>query len=270
MDLKLDGKRALVTGSSSGIGVEIAKRLAAEGVFVAVHGRNEARAEKTAQAIARAGGRAVVATGDLTTDEGAGQIAATVQDAIGGVDILVNNAGGSGREGAIVPWDEITPDEYLDCYNLNVVAAVRLARRLAPGMVERGWGRIINISSAIARQGMGMMHEYAAAKAALENLSLNLSLSLAPKGVTVNTVVPGFILTDIAREYLEKLRLSKGWPTEQAELERRYIAEFAPQPIQRIGVPADIASAVAFLASPLADYATNAVLRIDGGMSRGL
>ena len=269
MDLQLTGKRALVTGASSGIGVEIAKLLAREGASVVVHGRNRERAEETARQIDQAGGSAVVATGDLATDEGADAVAATADDALGGVDILVNNAGG-GDDTHTCQWHEITVENYLNSYNVNVMAGLRLVHRLAPAMVERGWGRVINISTTVARQPMGMVHDYAAAKNALENLSLNLSNNLAPRGVTVNTVIPGLIMTPPAWQYVEHLRDTHGWPQDDAETQARYIAEFNPQLVPRLGKPEEIASAVAFLASPLSDYTTGAALVVDGGQIRGL
>lgn len=265
MNLQLAGKRALVTGASSGIGVEIARLFAAEGVAVAVQGRDAARTGATVDAIVRDGGQAIAAIGDLTSDEGAEMVASRAVDALGCIDILVNNAGG-GSHTDVRPWDRIPVGNYAETYNLNVLAGLRLVHRLAPAMADRGWGRIVNISSSIARQGMGMMHDYSAAKIAQENIALNLSLNLAPSGVTVNTVVPGLTMTPTARDYIGKLRDEHGWA--DLETERRYIAEFAPQPVPRLGRPEEIAHAVLFLASPLSDYTTGAVLRVDGGMSR--
>jgi NAD(P)-dependent dehydrogenase (short-subunit alcohol dehydrogenase family) len=117
---------------------------------------------------------------------------------------------------------------------------------------------------------MGMMHDYAAAKLALENLSLNLSRSLAPKGVTVNTVLSGLVMTPAARAYVELLRDSQGWPQDEAEMQARYIEEFNPQLVKRLGYPEEIAAAVVFLASPRSDYTTGAVVRVDGGQIRSI
>ncbi len=269
MDLKIDGKRALVTGASSGIGRETALTLAREGAIVVVSGRNQERTEATARMIGDAGGRAVVATGDLTSDESANAIADIALEALGGIDILVNNAGGSDGD-ATRTWREITPEDYVASYNLNLLACVRLVRRLVPGMVDRGWGRVINISSAVGRQAMNALLHYGTAKIALENLTLNLSMDLARHGVTANVIVPGMILTDVAEGYLIQLRDHYGWPDDAAEIMRRYTAEVMPQPVPRFGDPTEIAAAVAFLASPLSNYTTGATLRVDGGMTRTL
>jgi NAD(P)-dependent dehydrogenase (short-subunit alcohol dehydrogenase family) len=269
MDLGLAGKRALVTGASSGIGVETAKLMAAEGAAVVVHGRNRERTEDTASQIERAGGRAVIAIGELTTDEGADAIAEVAGRELGGIDILINNAGG-GSSSEVRDWPDIPIQDYVDTYNSNVLGGVRLVQRLVPAMVESGWGRVINISSTVAHQPMGMMHDYAAAKLALENLSLNLSRSLAPKGVTVNTVLSGLVMTPAARAYVELLRDSQGWPQDEAEMQARYIEEFNPQLVKRLGYPEEIAAAVVFLASPRSDYTTGAVVRVDGGQIRSI
>ena len=146
MDLQLKGKRALVTGSSSGLGAAIALELAAEGVSVAVHGRDRARTEHTARAIEELGMQAVVTVGDLMKDADADAVADAALTGLGGIDILVNNAGAVLRMDN-PPWEEVTPQEWIDSFNLNVGAAVRLTRRMVPGMKERGWGRVINISS---------------------------------------------------------------------------------------------------------------------------
>ena len=146
MDLQLGGKRALVTGSSSGIGEAIAKSLAAEGAAVVVHGRRQAEANRVASEIAAAGGKAVVAMGDLSSDAGADAVAKVVNDALGGADILVNNAGAYPQ----TPWLESTAADWTGVYNQNVGSMVRMITRLVPGMKQRGWGRVISLASVVA------------------------------------------------------------------------------------------------------------------------
>src|SRR5882757_4639685 len=138
MDLQLGGKRALVTGSSSGLGEEIARLLAAEGAAVVVHGRDEARTAAVAKSIRGDGGHASIAIGDLSTDAGADQVqAAAVSE--GPVDILVNNAGVYNPE---AQWSDTLPDAWAEIYNINVISSVRMIQRLLPGMRARGWGRV--------------------------------------------------------------------------------------------------------------------------------
>jgi 3-oxoacyl-[acyl-carrier protein] reductase len=264
MDLELKGKRALVTGSSSGLGAAIALELAAEGAAVVVHGRDQARAEKTAREIEKLGVQAVVTVGDLMKDADADAVADKALAALGGIDILVNNAGAVLRMDN-PPWQEITPKEWLDSFNLNVGAAIRLTRKMIPGMQERGWGRVINISSTGGSQTTGHLLDYSASKAAVDNMTVNLSKNLAPHGITVNAVVPGTTLTPAVERWLVTLRKQLNWPDDMAHNERVYTTEFLPQPVPRLGRPRDIAVAVAFLASPLSGYTTGASLRIDGG-----
>jgi NAD(P)-dependent dehydrogenase (short-subunit alcohol dehydrogenase family) len=269
MDLQLAGRRALVTGSSSGIGAAIARQLAAEGVAVVVHGRNRERAEAIAQEIAMSGGKAAVALGDVTDDAGCEAIAGQALAAFGGIDILVNCAGGVVRDGN-PDWTEMTSADWEASFSLNVFSAVRLARCLTPGMIEHGWGRIINISSVGGTQLSGRLLEYGSAKAALDHLTANMSRRLAPHGITVNAVIPGTVLTPQAERWINSLARQNGWPDDFAERERIYTQEFGGQPVPRLGRPAEIAAAVAFLASPRSDFTTGARLRIDGGSTRAL
>jgi 3-oxoacyl-[acyl-carrier protein] reductase len=243
--------------------------LAREGAAVVVHGRDRARAEQTVAAIKAEGGKAVVAIGDLGTDAAADKVAAVANEALGGIDVLVNNAGG-GNDTGMLQWHEVTPEDFIASYNVNVLAGLRLIQRLAPAMAARGWGRIVNISSTVARQPIGTVFDYAAAKNALENLSLNLSNQLAPQGVTVNTIICGMVMTGPARQWIGQLAEANGWPADDTEMQAAYIREFNPQLVKRLGRTEEIANAVAFLASPLSDYTTGATLRVDGGQVRGL
>ncbi len=141
---------------------------------------------------------------------------------------------------------------------------------MAPGMVERGWGRIVNISSVAGQTSQGFLHDYGSAKSAIDHLTVNLSKTLSPKGVTVNCVVPGDVMTPAIERWLAVLRKQNGWPDDLAENERVYTRDFRRQPIPRLGRPPEIAAAVVFLCSPRSDYTTGTLMRVDGGVVSGV
>jgi 3-oxoacyl-[acyl-carrier protein] reductase len=261
MDLQLKGKRAVVTGSSSGIGEAIAKALAAEGAAVVVHGRRPAEAKRVAAEITAAGGKAVVALGDLATDAGADAVAKAANEA-GGADILVNNAGAFPQK----PWLESTAAEWNDLYNQNVGSMVRIITRLVPGMKKRGWGRVISLASGVAVMPFPGMANYSATKAANLNLAVSLAKDLAGTGVTSNAVSPGMIITPGVEEMLKAMAPQYGLsPDDMPALEKFAVKNMVPNPSARLGRVEDIATAVTFLASPLAGYINGANLRVDGG-----
>jgi 3-oxoacyl-[acyl-carrier protein] reductase len=259
VDLQLDGKRALVTGSSTGIGAAIACRLAAEGATVLIHGRRAEAVDKLVDQIAAAGGQATGVLGDLATETGVRQVVAAGLGS--GVDILVNNAGGYANS----TWDLATPEDWLGRYDSNVVAAVRLIRALTPGMRERGWGRIVQIASGEATAPFATMPDYAATKAALVNLSVSLAKHLARTGITVNTVSPGIVVTDGVERFYRQVAAERGWGDDWATIEAGVLREVLDNPAGRLGRPEDVADPVAYLASPLAGYVNGANLRVDGG-----
>lgn len=263
MDLQLTGKRALVTGSSSGIGSEIARMLAAEGVSVVVHGRNRDRAQGVADEITTNGGTATIALGDLSTAEGTAAAIKATTGAFGGVDILVNNAGGSDTAMGL-GWFETPVDEWRDTYLSNALPAVRLAQAFVPTMRARGWGRVIQISSRNAISAYAQAGPYGAAKAALNNLTLSLSKALAGTGVTSNGIMPGLIDTPLAGPFFTALAKSQG--SDDPAVGRDFaLKNILQQTVARVGQPRDIAAAVCFIASPLSDFMTGTTFRIDGG-----
>ncbi|WP_061296579.1 SDR family NAD(P)-dependent oxidoreductase [Herbidospora cretacea] len=254
MDLQLMGKRALVTGSTSGLGEEIARTLAAEGVAVVVHGRDRARADAVAKEI---GG--TVALGDLTTDEGAD----AVREAAGEVDILVNNLG---VFDPTLTWENVTADDWKDIYDVNVVTSVRMIKRFVPGMKERGWGRVIQISSVLGAQPTETQPHYSATNAARDNLAAALSRELKDSGVTSNAVAAGGILTPSSKVRLLEMGRQAGWGEtweEMAETAQRRLTTMVD--VGRIGLPEEYADLVTFLASPRSGYVTGTTLRVDGG-----
>lgn len=264
MDMQLKGRRALVTGSSSGIGAEIARMLAAEGARVVVHGRDARRAQAVVDEIATRGGQAVVVLGDLTSAEDAERVIVEATSAFDGIDILVNNVGGSANV-ARPDWFDTPLDEWQQNFENNTLAPVRLIRALVPAMRERGWGRIIQISSRNAISPHAQFPGYGAAKAALNNLTLSLSKGLAGTGVTSNGIMPGLIYTPQLDEwFLETARREFG--TEDRDQGRDFVLKHVVrQTVDRSGQPRDIAAAAVYLASPLSDFVTGTTIRIDGG-----
>jgi 3-oxoacyl-[acyl-carrier protein] reductase len=279
MDLQLCGKRALVTGSNAGIGAGIARTLAAEGVTVVVHGRDAARCDEVAANIVTAGGRALVARGDIATEAGCAAVGDTVMQALGGIDILVNNAGGracshrtDGKAGPMnPPWLDTPWSDWMWTFEQNVGAAVRLIQRFVPGMKERKWGRVIQIASAAATQTEPDLAEYQAAKAAMVNITSSLARTLAHTGITVNTVSPGCILTPAVINAFTDVARQMGWDADNwGEIERRFTTELIPIAADHFGQPEDIGRIVALIASPLSGYMTGANYRVDGGQCRSV
>jgi len=267
MDLDLSGKRALVTGSSSGIGRGIAQVLAEEGVTVVVHGRDRERTEETAASIRDAGGTAHIAYGDLATDAGATEVAEAVAQHTDGIDILVNNIGGTESYGGrMLSWFEVGTEQWLGTLQQNLLSAVRMIHAFVPAMRDRGWGRVINISSGGGAEPPTSVPDYCAAKAGLNNLTVSLSKELSRSGVTVNTVSPGCTRTDMFERSLEHLAAANGWPDDYESREARFmdLGVFACTS-ERFGRPEDIGTLVAFLASPLSAFVNGANYRIDGG-----
>ncbi|MFE4369110.1 SDR family NAD(P)-dependent oxidoreductase [Streptomyces sp. NPDC056835] len=260
MDLQLVGRRALVTGSSSGLGEAIARRLAAEGAAVVVHGRDRTRTAAVARSIREDGGIAGIAIGDLATDAGAGEVqAAAVED--GPIDILVNNAG---IYDPAARWGETPPEAWAEMYNVNVIASVRMVQRLLPGMRERGWGRVIQISSVTGHRPTASQPHYAATNAARNNLATSLARELKHSGVTSNAVAAGGILTPAALDFVVGAGKARGWGETWAEIEPKAVA-LAPNDVGHIARPDEYANLVAFLAGPAAGYINGTTLHIDGG-----
>jgi 3-oxoacyl-[acyl-carrier protein] reductase len=267
MDLRFEGRRVLITGSSSGIGASTARMLAQEGCKVVVHGRDRERCETIAADIGASG----IAVGELSTDDGAASVYEQATAALGGsIDILVNNAGGSSTgNSARAPLD-ISADDWMQNYSANNVSAVRMNRLAVPGMVSAGWGRVIQVSSAVAVQPNNLGADYSGAKAAMNNYTVSLAGSLKGVGVTVNTVTPGIILGEGFARAARKRYGDDSLSID--EITRRMVEEniFELPPAGRLGAPEEVAIVICMLASPLSGFVTGANYRVDGGLIRSV
>jgi NAD(P)-dependent dehydrogenase (short-subunit alcohol dehydrogenase family) len=252
VDIDLSGKTALVTGSTQGIGFAIAEALARSGAQVAVNGRT---AQRVDEAVANLGGDVSGVAVDVTTEEGAAQLLHELPT----VDILVNNLGIFGA----VPAREITDEQWRQYFDVNVLAAVRLIRTYLPGMIERGWGRAIQIASDSALVTPEEMIHYGVSKTALLAVSRGFAKDAAGTGVTVNSVIAGPTHTAGVEDFVYQL-VDRSLPWDEAQ--REFMRKHRPQSlIQRLIEPPEIANMVAYLASPLASATTGGALRVDGG-----
>lgn len=265
MDYRLAGKRALVTGSSAGLGEAIARMLAGEGVEVIIHGRHAGRTQAVVNSIIASGGKAIAVLGDLATDEGADQVAKGAL-AAGPVDILVNNAGFYAHTG----WSNTTTADWLEVYNVNVVSYIRMIQRVVPTMKLQGWGRVINIGGGLGVQPINDLPHYNASLAARHNMSVSLARQLNGTGITSNVVAPGAIMNPGVEQWLRNAAPQKGWGTDIKEIERNAVKDVVPNDANRFGRQEEVAAAVAYLASPYADYVSGALLRVDGGTVKSI
>jgi NAD(P)-dependent dehydrogenase (short-subunit alcohol dehydrogenase family) len=256
MDLQLKGKRALVTGSTAGIGAAIAKALAREGARVIVNGRSAADVEKAVATLkAESGGDLVGFAGDFGT-------AQPIEDLVRRhpeVDILVNNMGIFEPK----PFEDIADADWMRFFEVNVLSGVRLSRAYLPAMKRANWGRIIFISSESAVQIPAEMIHYGATKTAQIAVARGLAETVAGTGITVNSVLPGPTRSRGVNDFVAAL--SAGASFEAFETE--FFQKIRPTSlIKRFESPDEIASFVAYLASPLASAITGAALRVDGGV----
>jgi 3-oxoacyl-[acyl-carrier protein] reductase len=245
----LEGRIALVTGASQGIGRACALELARAGAIVALAARNEAKLAEAAAEIEAAGGQAAAFALDVASEESIKAGAKAVLERFGKVEILVNNAGIT-RDGLTMTMKRADWDDVL---GTNLTGAFLLTQALVRPMLKNRWGRIINISSVVGRTGQAGQVNYAASKAGLLGMTRALAREVASRGITVNAVAPGYIETPMTAVLDEKHRA----------------AMLAQIPLDRAGTDMDIAQAVAFLASDAASYITGHVLDVNGGMFMG-
>lgn len=263
MDLELSGKRALVTGSTAGIGYAIARRLAAEGAEVVVNGRDAGRVEA---ACARLGAELPAArVSGLAADVAHASGVAALLAACDRVDILVNNLGLYAPR----PFEDIDDAEWQHFFEANVMSGVRLARHYLPRMKAAGWGRVVFISSESGLNPPGDMVHYGMTKSAQLSISRGLAETCAGTGVTVNAVLPGPTRTEGVADFFAKLAAEQGVAVETVE--REFFNRDRPSSLLRRFIePAEVANLVAYVCSPLSSATNGAALRVDGGVVRSI
>lgn len=250
----MSNRVALVTGGAQGIGRGIAETLAAKGLQVAIADLNAENAQATAKAITEAGGTAIAVPADVTDSGSVRAAVSTVASELGPVDIAVNNAG----------WDDFmtfldtTEDFWNRVLDINFKGALRITQAVVPGMVERGWGRVINIGSDAGRVGSSLEAVYSGAKGGIIAFTKALAREIASTGVTANTVCPGPTDTPALRAFADNS--GQGAEKVIAGMTRAV-------PMRRLAQPADVAAAVAFFAGEDTGYITGQTLSVSGGLT---
>lgn len=257
MDLDIHGRRVVITGAASGMGLESAKLLAQEGCRLFLSDTNR---EDLEEVVERLGIEATIDVSDLSSTEGAKSLAKAVDD-FGGCDALVHTAGITGEKGDPL---EMTDEAWHEAWTIDFMSAVRLSRELVPKMVEGGWGRVVFVTSENAVQPYTDEAVYNAAKAALLNFTKCLSLAYASRGVLVNAVSPAFIESPMTDGMMEQRAEEKGVDFDEAvesflEEERPFLK------LKRRGKVSEVAPVIALLVSERASFVTGAAYRVDGG-----
>jgi NAD(P)-dependent dehydrogenase (short-subunit alcohol dehydrogenase family) len=261
MDLGLTGKTALVTGSTAGIGFATAHALAREGARVIINGRTEAR---VGDAVGRLKLDSLPVEG-IAADLGTAEGCRTVTDRLLNVDILVNNLGIFEPR----PFEQISDQDWMRFFEVNVLSGVRLARHYVSGMRSRNWGRIVFVSSESALQIPTEMIHYGTTKTAQLAVARGLAETLAGTGVTVNSVLPGPTASEGVTTFVEQMAAAQG--IDAATAERQFFKTARPSSvIQRFATPDEVAAMIAYVCSARASATTGAALRVDGGVVRAI
>jgi NAD(P)-dependent dehydrogenase (short-subunit alcohol dehydrogenase family) len=263
MDLELEGKRALVTGSTAGIGLAAARLLAAEGAGVIVNGRTGERVDAAVHAIASEVRGALVegVAADLGTAEGCARMTRAVPD----VDILVNNVGIFEPK----PFEEIPDEDWMRFFEVNVLSGVRLARHYLRGMRARDWGRIVFVSSESAVQIPAEMIHYGMTKTAQLAVARGLAETTVGTRITVNSVLPGPTASEGVTTFVNQMAASRG--VDEATMEREFFATARPSSLlQRFITPDEVGAMIVYVCSARASATNGAALRVDGGVVRSI
>jgi NAD(P)-dependent dehydrogenase (short-subunit alcohol dehydrogenase family) len=263
MIIDLKSKRAIVTGSTAGIGFAIARGLAQSGAAVVINGRSQSRVDEAKQQLVRAvpGAAVDAVAADLATPEG---VAGFLREA-GAADILVNNLGIFEPK----PFDAITDADWHRFFDTNVMSGIRLSRHYLPAMVKRQWGRIVFISSESALNIPVEMIHYGMTKTAQLAIARGLAESVAGSGVTVNSVLPGPTRSEGVADFFGKMASEQG--VSQSDMESQFIAQHRPSSlIGRLATVEEVANMVVYVCSREASATTGAALRVDGGVVRSI
>jgi NAD(P)-dependent dehydrogenase (short-subunit alcohol dehydrogenase family) len=263
MELGLKGKRALVTGSTAGIGFATARTLANEGAYVTVNGRTEARVTSAVERLkAELPGATVDGiAADLSKASGCQALIGQLPD----VDVLVNNLGIFEPK----PFEQIPDEDWIRFFETNVLSGIRLARHYVPGMRSRNWGRIVFVSSESALQIPAEMIHYGMTKTAQLAVSRGLAETLVGTGVTVNSVLPGPTASEGVGEFVSQMAAARG--IDAATVERQFFETARPSSvIKRFATPDEVAAMITYVCSVQASATTGAALRVDGGVVRAI
>ncbi len=248
-DRELEGRHALVTGASRGIGRVIASHLADHGARVSVHGRDLEALAAVCREIEGAGGTCRAVAGDMTERDQIADLVRRAEDGLGGIDVLVANAGGSPTKPQ--PVEEMRDEDFVAAVELNLIATYRLVVAVLPGMKERGRGSIVTMSSAAARRPTAYSPiAYAAGKAGVELFTKGVALQAGPHGIRANCVAPETIITERTDEQIPK------------EMQEQLVGQ---HPVRRLGTPIDVAEAVLYLVGDRSAWVSGVVLDIAGG-----
>lgn len=265
MDLGIEGKRALVTGASSGIGRCCATELAKEGARVCAVARNQQRLADVVDEITKAGGEAFAVSADLSTEAGCREAMDAIATRWGGIDILVNVAGAAQNANVL---DELTPAVIDDALGLKLYSYLRLSQMAFPYMTAQGWGRIVNIAGAAGTGPTATNLPASFANVAILNLTRALSDVGVRHGILVNTICPGLTNTPRTREHRRVAARRAGKPVDEAEIEAEIARASLALPAGRMCEPEEVARVTCFLASEACSYVQASAIYMDGGARR--